>query len=475
MVSGQDPAIADYLRSELLSSLGDEDQTFLTRSSILEVVEPAVAEAVTGMQRGCGAPALAGPRQLSRRSARGRSRRPTGSTRSCPSTSGPSSIAGSRGRPRAPSPRRRLVRGCRPDRARDRACTGRRRRGDRGAPRPGHHPADALRGAHGPARSLDPGLRRAAPSSGSAPGRRRRLGERPHREGGGRGATGHCRRTFDVRREPGDGSASFESARANLRAVMARRGRTTCSRRPAGGAAEPMTSPWRPWRSTAWRRAHPARRVRQADAVLAAAVDDAAAAGHVPVLRARAALVHRDGAGDWRHRRATRTREPRRLRRDARCATSLPPSTSTPCCPRGDPSWRHRPRPRRPPVLRPARPPTGLVRAPVVSRSRPSSSSRGPISRSPTRRAPGCGRRGGGGGTPPARPRPAERTASSSCTPSATPQRSSPDRRRSLPAELRVLPLLSTHLTFRRSRTACSTPAALSALRTRCPSTESST
>ena len=33
MVSGQDPAIADYLRSELLSSLGDEDQTdFLLKS-----------------------------------------------------------------------------------------------------------------------------------------------------------------------------------------------------------------------------------------------------------------------------------------------------------------------------------------------------------------------------------------------------------------------------------------------------------
>jgi LuxR family maltose regulon positive regulatory protein len=49
MVSGQDPAIADYLRSELLSNLGDEDQTFLTRASILEVVAPSVAEAVTGM------------------------------------------------------------------------------------------------------------------------------------------------------------------------------------------------------------------------------------------------------------------------------------------------------------------------------------------------------------------------------------------------------------------------------------------
>jgi LuxR family transcriptional regulator, maltose regulon positive regulatory protein len=51
MGSGRDPAIADYLRSELLSNLDDEGQTFLTRTSILEVVEPEVAAAVTGMGR----------------------------------------------------------------------------------------------------------------------------------------------------------------------------------------------------------------------------------------------------------------------------------------------------------------------------------------------------------------------------------------------------------------------------------------
>jgi LuxR family maltose regulon positive regulatory protein len=49
MVSGHDPAIADYLRTELLSSLPDEDLGFITRLSILEVIDPAVAEAVTGM------------------------------------------------------------------------------------------------------------------------------------------------------------------------------------------------------------------------------------------------------------------------------------------------------------------------------------------------------------------------------------------------------------------------------------------
>ena len=41
--------IADYLRSELLPELAVDDLTFLTRSSILEVVEPQVAEAVVGL------------------------------------------------------------------------------------------------------------------------------------------------------------------------------------------------------------------------------------------------------------------------------------------------------------------------------------------------------------------------------------------------------------------------------------------
>lgn len=41
--------IADYLRSELLPDLTVDDVTFLTRSSILEVVEPQVAEAVAGL------------------------------------------------------------------------------------------------------------------------------------------------------------------------------------------------------------------------------------------------------------------------------------------------------------------------------------------------------------------------------------------------------------------------------------------
>jgi len=48
-VSSQAGYIADYLRSELLPDLAVDDVTFLARSSILEVVEPQVAEAVVGL------------------------------------------------------------------------------------------------------------------------------------------------------------------------------------------------------------------------------------------------------------------------------------------------------------------------------------------------------------------------------------------------------------------------------------------
>ena len=48
-VSGRDGYIAEYLRSELRPDLDEDDVTFLTRTSILEVVERHVAEATTGM------------------------------------------------------------------------------------------------------------------------------------------------------------------------------------------------------------------------------------------------------------------------------------------------------------------------------------------------------------------------------------------------------------------------------------------
>ena len=48
-VSGRDGYIAEYLRSELRPVLDDRDVTLLTRTSILEVVEPGLAETVAGL------------------------------------------------------------------------------------------------------------------------------------------------------------------------------------------------------------------------------------------------------------------------------------------------------------------------------------------------------------------------------------------------------------------------------------------
>jgi LuxR family maltose regulon positive regulatory protein len=48
-LSSQGDYIAEYLRSEVLPDLAPDDVTFLTRSSILDVVEPRVAEAVVGL------------------------------------------------------------------------------------------------------------------------------------------------------------------------------------------------------------------------------------------------------------------------------------------------------------------------------------------------------------------------------------------------------------------------------------------
>ena len=50
-VSGRDRYIAGYLRSEFEKGLDDEDVTLLTRTAILETIVPPVAEAVSGMAR----------------------------------------------------------------------------------------------------------------------------------------------------------------------------------------------------------------------------------------------------------------------------------------------------------------------------------------------------------------------------------------------------------------------------------------
>jgi LuxR family transcriptional regulator, maltose regulon positive regulatory protein len=47
-VSGRDGYIADYIRAELFAALPDDDIALLSRTSIFEVVEPSIAEAVVG-------------------------------------------------------------------------------------------------------------------------------------------------------------------------------------------------------------------------------------------------------------------------------------------------------------------------------------------------------------------------------------------------------------------------------------------
>lgn len=49
VVSGREGYVAEYLRSEVMPMLGDDDASFLTRTSILEVVEPSLADAVSGL------------------------------------------------------------------------------------------------------------------------------------------------------------------------------------------------------------------------------------------------------------------------------------------------------------------------------------------------------------------------------------------------------------------------------------------
>jgi len=61
----RDDYIDDYLRSEILPTLAGDDVTFLTRTSLLEVVEPDVAEAVTGLPEATARlRSLAGSNQL---------------------------------------------------------------------------------------------------------------------------------------------------------------------------------------------------------------------------------------------------------------------------------------------------------------------------------------------------------------------------------------------------------------------------
>ena len=302
MVSGQDPAIADYLRSELLSTLGDEDQTFLTRSSILEVVEPAVAEAVTGMSGAAerlrslardnrlvaplagGAPSYRFHQVLSEYLRAELDRREPGA---------------------ATELHRRAAawfeRAGRVELAIEHALAG----------------ADEMTAARlvvaitlpmhyaGHTDLLDRWIRtfdettfeRLPPLAvvGALVN-----GLTGRAEAAERLALVAERSTFAG--SPGDGSASFESARAILRAAMARHGPDDMlANAQLAVAAEPATSPWRPMALYGLGAAHVLRgEFAEADAVLAEAVDGAALAGTSPYygLAMRSSLAM--AGGDWR-------------------------------------------------------------------------------------------------------------------------------------------------------------------------------
>ena len=93
-VSGRSGYIADYLRSVFEAGLQDEDLGFLARTSILEVVEPPLADAVVDRSRTRRA---GSPRWPTRTSSSRRSpapMQPTGTTASCASSSRRSSTDG---------------------------------------------------------------------------------------------------------------------------------------------------------------------------------------------------------------------------------------------------------------------------------------------------------------------------------------------------------------------------------------------
>ena len=301
MVSGTDPAIADYLRSELLSGLDDEGQTFLTRSSILDVVEPAAAEFVTSMSGAAerlrllardnwlvatlagGAPAYRFHHILSEYLEAELDRREPG-------------MAADLHR-RAAS---WFERAGRIELAIEHALAG----------------ADEATAARlvlavtlpmhyaGHTDLLDRWIRAFSertfellPPLAVVGALVNGLCGRP--EAAERLALVAERSTFAG--IPGDGSASFESARATLRAAMARRGPSDVLKASQlAVAAETTTSPWRPMALYGLGAAHIMRgELGEADAALAAAVDDAGVAGTSPyyglAMRTSIAMAH----GDW--------------------------------------------------------------------------------------------------------------------------------------------------------------------------------
>ena len=266
MVSGQDAAIADYLRSELLSTLRRRGPDIPH-----PVIDPRGRRAVgrRGRDRHArsgGAPALAGPGQSSRRAARRRC-----ALLPVP----PRPVRVPAGRARAPGARddERSFIAAPPPGSRMRA--GPRSRSSTRWPVPIERPR-RVSSLRSPCRCTTRGTRTCS-IAGSGPSTSttfERLpplavvgapGERPHREGRGRGATRPHRRTLDVRRKPW---RRFRVVRVCARDPAGGHGAARTGRhareRPAGGrgrAARP--SPWRPMALYGLGAgAHPAWRVR---------------------------------------------------------------------------------------------------------------------------------------------------------------------------------------------------------------------
>jgi LuxR family maltose regulon positive regulatory protein len=299
---GDDPVIADYLRSELLSSLADDDQRFLMRVSILEVVEPSVAEAVTGL-----------PGTADRLRSLARDNRLV-----APLTGGPPSY-------RLHLILREYLR-AELDRREPGAAEGLHRRAAswfEGAGRSELAIEHALAGAdQDTAARLIVAITLPMHYAGHFDVLARWIGSiddttfdrHPPLAVLGALINGLAGRARAAQRlaqladrstfasDPKDGSSSFESARAVVRAAMAQRGtEDVLSNAQMAVASEPEISPWRPLALYGLGAAHIMQGdLARADSVLADAIDGAGVAGTSPyyglALRSSLAMA----GGDWR-------------------------------------------------------------------------------------------------------------------------------------------------------------------------------
>ena len=255
-------------------------------------------------------------------------------------------------------------------------------------------------------------------------------------------------RLLPFKGDPGDGSASFDSSRAILRAVMARRGAgPLLEDAGAAVAGEPTASPWRTSRAPHARDGPPrARRRRPPVTPFTAAIDAGAVGGATVAWGLRASLAIE--RGDWGAAEAS-ARESHAIVARAKLGHLLP-ALLTFAVAHGSPPSRARRRSPRGAGPGPAGPPARVRGGPGRRPSSRCSSSAGPTSRCPTstgarnvspkreailRRRPDLGVLGDPGQVLRDQLSRAAGTLAGSSSLTA--------------AELRLLPMLSTPLTFR--------------------------